>query len=102
MKEEDDGNNNISDDNNKNTLCWLTERHCIRRRALLQHRSNSHEDALSIETFANSLELSHLISSSADNNKQQQYTIVSNAVSEVRIRESDSQWHLLQRLNVKW
>lgn len=106
----------MKDDSKCNNLSTLTERHRIRRRTLLQHsallellelpslmdacvRSNLYEDALSVATFANSLERRHSQDSNTDTNgHNNKHTVVSNVVSEVRMREHDLRRHLLQRL----
>jgi len=99
----------MKDDGECNNLSTLAERHRIRRRTLLQHsallellelpslmdacvRSNLYEDALSVATFANSLERRHL------QDDKEKHTVVSNVVSEVRMRENDLRRHLLKRL----
>ena len=94
------------EDSDKDTsLAVLSERHRVRRRTLLQHssllellelpslmdacvRSNLYEEALSIATFANTLERRH-----QDNNR-----VVMQVIAQIRSRSTDLRRHLLHRL----
>ena len=87
------------------SLTDLSERHRVRRRTLLQHssllellelpslmdacvRSNLYEEALSISSFANTLERRH-----TDKN-----CVVLRVISQIRSRQADLRRHLLFRL----
>jgi conserved oligomeric Golgi complex subunit 8 len=86
-------------------LSDLSEKHRVRRRTLLQHssllellelpslmdacvRSNLYEEALSIASFANTLERRHT----------EKNTVVLRVISQIRSRQSDLRRHLLYRL----
>jgi hypothetical protein len=88
-----------------NSLTDLAEKHRVRRRTLLQHssllellelpslmdacvRSNLYEEALSIASFANTLERRH-----TDKNP-----VVMRVIGQIRSRQSDLRRHLLFRL----
>lgn len=88
-----------------NTLSDLSEKHRVRRRTLLQHssllellelpslmdacvRSNLYEEALSIASFANTLERRHT----------EKNTVVVRVIAQIRSRQSDLRRHLLFRL----
>jgi len=88
-----------------NSLSSLSEKHRVRRRTLLQHssllellelpslcdacvRSNLYEEALSIASFANTLERRH-----TDKN-----VVVMRVIAQIRSRQSDLRRHLLFRL----
>jgi conserved oligomeric Golgi complex subunit 8 len=88
-----------------NSLADLSEKHRVRRRTLLQHssllellelpslmdacvRSNLYEEALSIASFANTLERRHT----------EKNTVVLRVISQIRSRQSDLRRHLLYRL----
>lgn len=89
------------------SLAVLAERHRVRRRTLLQHssllellelpslmdacvRSNLYEDALSIATFANTLQRRH----------KDQNLVVGQVIQQIRSRQSDLRRHLLQQLKL--
>jgi hypothetical protein len=88
-----------------NSLSDLSEKHRVRRRTLLQHssllellelpslmdacvRSNLYEEALSIATFANTLERRHT----------EKNAVVLRVIGQIRSRQSDLRRHLLFRL----
>eukprot|EP00545_Synedropsis_sp_CCMP1620_P013604 CAMPEP_0119009802 /NCGR_PEP_ID=MMETSP1176-20130426/4611_1 /TAXON_ID=265551 /ORGANISM="Synedropsis recta cf, Strain CCMP1620" /LENGTH=605 /DNA_ID=CAMNT_0006962379 /DNA_START=31 /DNA_END=1848 /DNA_ORIENTATION=- len=88
-----------------NSLADLSEKHRVRRRTLLQHssllellelpslmdacvRSNLYEEALSIASFANTLERRHT----------EKNAVVLRVISQIRSRQSDLRRHLLFRL----
>lgn len=88
-----------------NTLSELSEKHRVRRRTLLQHssllellelpslmdacvRSNLYEEALSIASFANTLERRHT----------EKNAVVLRVIAQIRSRQSDLRRHLLFRL----
>ena len=92
----------LGDDNG---LEYLSERHRVRRRTLLQHnsllellelpnlmdacvRSNMYEEALQIANFANTLSRRH---STSD-------TVVQDVIQQVRNRQNDLRVHLLNKL----
>lgn len=88
-----------------NSLASLSEKHRVRRRTLLQHssllellelpslmdacvRSNLYEEALSIASFANTLERRHT----------EKNAVVLRVIAQIRARQSDLRRHLLFRL----
>lgn len=88
-----------------NALAELSEKHRVRRRTLLQHssllellelpslmdacvRSNLYEEALSIASFANTLERRHT----------EKNIVVIRVIKQIRSRQSDLRRHLLFRL----
>jgi len=123
-----------ADEGKESTLTTLAEKHRLRRRTLLQHssllellelpnlmdacvRGHLYEEALSIASFANTLERRHLVSGSTtnintntnDNARPSQDShldnthgncnpVVANVVNEVRKRQLDLRRHLLHRL----
>jgi len=111
-----------ADEGKDSTLTTLAEKHRLRRRTLLQHstllellelpslmdacvRGHLYEEALSIASFANTLERRHLISSPpllaegySSSKGDQCNPVVANVVNEVRKRELDLRRHLLHRL----
>lgn len=89
------------------SLAVLSERHRVRRRTLLQHssllellelpslmdacvRSNLYDEALTIASFANTLERRH-----QDNNQ-----VVHQVICQIRSRQEDLRRHLLQRMKI--
>ncbi|CAB9524998.1 Golgi complex subunit 8 [Seminavis robusta] len=93
------------DEDQEESLAALSERHRVRRRTLLQHssllellelpslmdacvRSNLYEEALSIATFANTLERRHT----------EKNVVVDRVIAQIRSRQSDLRRHLLFRL----
>lgn len=88
-----------------NSLASLSEKHQVRRRTLLQHssllellelpslmdacvRSNLYEEALSIASFANTLERRHT----------EKNAVVLRVIAQIRSRQTDLRRHLLFRL----
>lgn len=89
----------------ENSLAALSEKHRVRRRTLLQHssllellelpslmdacvRSNLYEEALSIASFANTLERRHT----------EKNLVVIRVIGQIRSRQTDLKRHLLFRL----
>ena len=105
----------VIDENTSQKISDLSEQHRIRRRTLLQHgsllellelptlmdacvRSALYEEALQIAAFANTLQRRHPDSKQQQQQQQPSLTAVHAVIAQIRSRQVDLRWHLLQRL----